>query len=262
MYNKYITIITAENKERYLYDTIKSCLKQLSNIDIKIFIVYTKLSNEKTLKNKFINNKKIIFIKSNFKKKLPTQDQLFKIENVLKYLKNEWILLLDGDDLFKQNKIKTLNKFKLDKNKIYLHNHEKIYGKKVKIERGKNYKKNLIFKKIFNDWPEKINTSSIILSGDLLKKFYKNYNPYQWKYLAIDVQLILYFYYKKKFKFIDKILTSKKEDINNLDKTFTGIKNKNYWTRRFEQHELTKKLSGKKNYLDRFMTSIFIKIFR
>ena len=54
------------------------------------------------------------------------------------------------------NKIKSkLNKFKLDKNKIYLHNHEKIYGKKVKIEEEK-ITKNLIFKKIFNDWPEKL----------------------------------------------------------------------------------------------------------
>ncbi len=262
MYNKYITIITAENKERYLYDTIKSCLKELSNLNTKIYIVYTKLYNEKTLKQKFIDNKKIIFIKSKFKKKLPTQDQLLKIENILKYLKNEWILLLDGDDLFKANKIKTLNKLKLNKNNIYLHNHEKSYGNKIRVEKEKIYKKNFIFKKMFNDWPEKINTSSIILSANLLRKFYKNCNPYEWKYLAIDVQLVLYFYYKKKFKFLNKILTSKKENINNLDKTFTGITNKKFWIRRFEQHELTKKLSGKKNYIDRFVTLILMNIFK
>ena len=111
MYNKYITIITAENKERYLSDTINSCLKQLTNLDIKIYVVYTKLYNENILKKKFRNNNKIIFIKSALKKKLPTQDQLFKVESVLKFIKNEWILLLDGDDLFKSNKIKILKQF-------------------------------------------------------------------------------------------------------------------------------------------------------
>ena len=137
MYNKFITIITAENKERYLLDTINSCLKQLGNLNTKIYVVYSKLSNENILKQKFIKNKKIFFIKSIIKKKLPTQDQLFKIESVLKFIKNEWILLLDGDDLFKSHKIKILNELKLDKNKMYLHNHEQIYRNKISIEKQK-----------------------------------------------------------------------------------------------------------------------------
>jgi len=262
LYNKYITIITAENKERYLSDTISSCLKQLSILDIKIYVVYTKLYNENILKQKFKNNNNIIFIKSVFKKKLPTQDQLFKIESVLKYINNEWILLLDGDDLFKSNKIKTLNELKLDKKKMYLHNHEKIYGNKIGIEKEKKYKNNFLYKKFFNDWPQKINTSSILISGNLLKKFYRNHNPYFWRYLAIDVQIVLYYFYEKKFKFLNNILTSKKEDINNLDKTFSGLKNKNFWIRRFEQHELTRILSGKKNLIDRYLTLILMKIFK
>tara|TARA_Y100001954_G_C15731549_1_gene563562 strand:+ start:74 stop:859 length:786 start_codon:yes stop_codon:yes gene_type:complete len=261
LYNKFIIIITAENKEKYLLDTINSCLKQLNKLNTKIYVVYSKLSNVDILKHKFIKNKKIIFIKSVIKKKLPTQDQLFKIEIILKYLKNEWILLLDGDDLFKSSKIEILNKLKLNKNTIYLNNHEKIFGKKVNIENEKRYKKNFLFRKFFNDWPQKINTSSIIVSANLLKKFYKNNNPYKWKYLAIDVQIILYYYYKKKFKFLNQILTSKKENINNLDKTFSGLKNRNYWNRRFEQHVLTKILSNKNNYIDRFLTYIFRKIF-
>ena len=66
----------------------------------------------------------------------------------------------------------------------------------------------------------------------------------------------------KKFIFLNNILTSKKENINNLDKTFTGLKNKNFWIRRFEQHELTRILSGKKNFLIDFLTLILIKIFK
>ena len=92
MYNKYITIITAENKESYLSDAINSCLKQLGNFDIKIYVVYTRLYNEKIIKQKFSNNNKVVFIKSVLKKKLPTQDQLFKIESILQHIKNEWVL--------------------------------------------------------------------------------------------------------------------------------------------------------------------------
>ena len=34
------------------------------------------------------------------------------------------VLLLDGDDIFKLNKIKVLNNLKLDKSKLYLHDHD------------------------------------------------------------------------------------------------------------------------------------------
>ena len=42
-----------------------------------------------------------------------TPDELFKIEKATKYIKDEWVLLLDGDDLFKPNKIFSLDKLKL-----------------------------------------------------------------------------------------------------------------------------------------------------
>ena len=115
---------------------------------------------------------------------------------------------------------------------------------------------------LFNNWPQKINTSSIVINAELLKKFYKNHNPYEWKYLAIDVQIILYYFYKKNLEIIDKILTTKVENINNLDKKFSNISDKNYWYRRLEQHKLTKKLSGRINLLDRIITLFFLKIFK
>ena len=69
MYNKYIAIITAENKEKYLSETINSCLENLQNNDLKIIIIYKFLSNEKFLKIKFKNSKSVIFFKINTKKK-------------------------------------------------------------------------------------------------------------------------------------------------------------------------------------------------
>ena len=46
MYNKYLAIITAENKEKYISDTIESCLNQDSTKNLRIIVVYSKLKNE------------------------------------------------------------------------------------------------------------------------------------------------------------------------------------------------------------------------
>ncbi len=262
MYNKYIAIITAENKEKYLSRTINSCLKNLQNNNLKIIIIYKFLSNESILKFKFKNFKNIIFYKINIKKNYPTQDQLYKIEHALKFIKNEWVLLLDGDDIFKKNKINTLKYLKLDKKKIYLHDHEIKQNNQIKKSIFKNYKNFFLYKLLFNDWPQKINTSSIVIYGDLLKRFYKNHKPYLWKYLAIDIQIVLYFFYKKKFKTINKILTTKIENINNLDKNFSNFRHKIYWCRRLEQHKLTRNLSGRINLIDKIITLFFLKIFK
>ena len=83
MYNKYLVIITAENKEKYISDTIESCLNQNNTKRLKIIVIYSKLKNEKYLKKKFKNKKKIIFLKSSVKKKLPMHDQLYKLKKLI-----------------------------------------------------------------------------------------------------------------------------------------------------------------------------------
>ena len=262
MYNKFIIIITAEKKEKYISRTIKSCLNQHLYKNLRVIVVYTKLSNEKFIKDEFIKFKNVIFLKCKIKKKFPTQDQLFKIEKATKYIEDEWVLLLDGDDLFKPNKVFSLNKLKLRKNQIYLNDHAVINKNLVNnFSDKKIYKKFILYKKLFNDWPEKINTSSIIIPAKLLKKFYKFYNPYKWKFLAIDVQLVLFYYYKNKFTFLNKVLTLKNENVNNLDKTFSNYFKKIYWSRRYEQHNMTRDISNKYNFIDRFLTIFFKNIF-
>jgi len=263
LYNKYLVIITAENKEKYISDTIESCLDQNYVKRLKIIVVYSKLKNENYIKRKFKNKKKIIFLKCSVKKKLPMHDQLYKIEKATKFAKNEWILLLDGDDLFKKNKVQNLDNLNLNNNKIYLNSHL-IFNKSILTTspKTKKYKKWNLFKILFNDWPEKINTSSIIVHTKLLKKFYKLKKPYKWKYLAIDTQLILFAHYTKCLTFIKKELTIKREDINNIDKKFSNYLTRIYWVRRYEQHTLTKQISNRLNILDRFITIIFMNIFK
>ena len=142
MYNKYLAIITAENKEKYIFDTIESCLNQNYVKNLRIIVVYSELKNEKDLKKRFKNKKKILFLKCSIKKKLPMHDQLYKIEKANKYAKNEWILLLDGDDLFKKNKIQNLDNLNLDDKKVYLNSHL-IFNKDslIKSQKTKKYKK-------------------------------------------------------------------------------------------------------------------------
>ena len=259
---QYSIIITAEKKEKYILETIKSCLEQSLNKNIRIIVVYSKLKNEKEVKSKFLRFKNLIFLKCLLTKKLPIHDQLFKVEVASKYLGNEWVLLLDGDDLFVKKKLENLQKLNLSKDMLYLHNHAIIKGNSLsKSKNSKKYKRTFLYKNLFNDWPEKINTSSILISAKKLKKFYAANNPYKWKFLAIDVQLILNFYYKNKFIFLDKIFTLKRENINNLDKKYSNYFNKLFWIRRLEQHNLTKKLSGKNNFVDRFITIFFLKLF-
>jgi len=86
---QYTIIITAEKKEKYILETIKSCLEQSLNKNIRIIVVYSKLKNEKEVKSKFLRFKNLIFLKCLLTKKLPIHDQLFKVEVASKYLVNE-----------------------------------------------------------------------------------------------------------------------------------------------------------------------------
>ena len=109
---KFTIIITAEKKEKYILGTIKSCLEQSLIKKFRIIVVYSKLNNEKLVKSSFPHLKNLLFLKCPLKKISPTNDQLYKIEMATKFLKDEWVLLLDGDDLFLKKKIKYFTKFR------------------------------------------------------------------------------------------------------------------------------------------------------
>ena len=102
---KFTIIITAEKKEKYILGTIKSCLEQSLIKKFSIIVVYSKLNNEKLVKSRFSHLKNLLFLKCPLKTTSPTNDQLYKIEMATKFLKDEWVLLLDGDDLFSNKKL-------------------------------------------------------------------------------------------------------------------------------------------------------------
>ena len=228
---KYTIIITGDFKELFLSDTINS-LNQ-TKASSEIIIVYNHLYNENILKKKF--EKKIKFIKTNKKKKIAVQDQLNKIKIALKYSSGKIILLCDGDDKFYRNKVEIISGYVKNENDIFFHDFKISKNNKTYLIKNKSYKLNYLFKKFFNSWPEKISTSAIVISKKNLNNFFKTHQISEFKFLAIDALLGVFFL--NKIKFIKKILMIKNEDDKNRVDLYYVNNLKNYINRRIEQHE-------------------------
>jgi glycosyltransferase involved in cell wall biosynthesis len=238
-------LIVADYKEKYVKETIKSCLNQTYK-KIEILVGYSYLRNIEQLKEMFLSDKlKFFQIKKN--KCYPTQDQIYKIRFLLRKSRGKYIFLLDGDDIFLKDKITYILNNKNIKKKLVQDNYILQKNNIKKIILKKSYKDNFIFKKIFNNWPQKICTSTISLPRKLIEEFFYNNKTCSWKTLAIDVQLIIYYYLKNKYYSTEKILTIKNEYEKNLDNKFSNIFSKIYWKRRYEQHKYYYNLTKKKS---------------
>ncbi len=244
-------LITAENKENFLIDTIESCLKQTYK-NVEIILLFTYLKNLELLKKKF--KKKIIFKKVYYKIQNPVKDQFHKISEGLKFANGEFIFLLDGDDLFKSNKVRKLIKLG-KKNKIFIDDYIILENKKYKYQKNNKFKKNFIFKYFINPWPDKICTSCISGRKEMFKNFFKRNNHNMFNFLAVDI-LITIFYLHNISKIKD-ILTIKRQLKISVDKNYSNIFKQTYWKRRIEQHTYLKKVQSI-NYSMEFYLSKFI----
>ena len=96
-------LIVADYKEKYIKETIKSCINQTYK-KIEILVGYSYLRNIEHLKKVFISDK-LKFFEIKKKYLYPTQDQIYKIKFLLEKSRGKYIFLLDGDDLFLKNKV-------------------------------------------------------------------------------------------------------------------------------------------------------------
>ena len=247
-------LITGENKEKYLIKTINSCLNQKYN-NYEIILLFSNISNIEILKKKF--HKKIIF-KKILKKKNPVKDQLNKISEGIKIAKGTFIFLLDGDDLFKKDKIKKIIG-KRKKNKIYLDDHILFENNKFSYKVRNSLKNNFIYKYIINPWPDKVCTSCISGEKRLFEEFFKKLNINKYNYLAIDI-LIVIFYLNKIIIFKD-ILTVKNVLNVSVDKKFSNFRKKIYWERRIEQHKFLKEVQFKNYSLEFYLSKLISFLF-
>lgn len=240
-------LITAEKKEKTIINTIQSCLNQ-NYKNYEIIVIYSSLKNENEIKRR-TKSKKVFFLKINKKIRNNIHDQLFKIKEGLKKSKGKSIFLLDGDDTFLNNKLNFLSKIHNKKKIMILDGH--FISNKEGIFRNKSSKLSnfFLYKKLLNDWPKKVCTSSISADRKLMVEFFQDIKFYKYKYLAVDILLSIYCNQKDRYLEVDKYLTTKNQTDDSVDKNFIGFGNKFYWLRRLEQHRYNF-LIKKKEYLN------------
>ncbi len=241
---KFSIIINTHNQSSFIGECINSCINQ----DFQDYeIIITDTSDQK-INKKYIKSKKIKYfhIKKNLKD--PVMDQMNQVLFGLNKSSGKYICLLDGDDKFSKKKLKQLSYILKDEKIDINQDLPTIFSKNGKIEQTKikNYKNNDIFKKTLIDWPQIYGTSTITVKKKILKLFFKKTKPFKWKYLAIDVQLILFCY--NFFNVQNKLnkITFKRKHEKNLDETFSNLTTKAYWIRRKMQLDLNFSIKKKK----------------
>ena len=252
---KFTILITSYNKGKYLKKCIQSCLNQ--NKDNYEIILCDNFSDDgsRTILTEFENEIKIIK-KKKVSKHGPV-NQMDLIKEGLNISKGDYICLLDGDDYFRSDKLKTLEKYlNINKNLNMIFDlpeiKKKDYFKQLKIK--KKYQKNI--------WPTIINTSSITIKKDFLIKFFKKKLFENFDLLEIDFRLNVYSRcIDKKFLIIQDKMTVYRYvegSIINSIKRFSKL----WWIKRLQAHEYMSFIFkiNNLNYkysIDWFFTKIF-----
>ena len=121
----------------------------------------------------------------------------------------------------------------------------------------KNYKKNIFFQKFFVSWPQVFGTSTISCTREILNTFFKKGKPFNYKFLAVDVKLIMFASHK--FNVINDFegVTLKRVHNRNLDKRYSNLFSGSFWLRRNMQMKYDYYLTKKTIFnLDYFITKI------
>ena len=239
MKNNFISIlITNYNKGHFLKETINSCLNQ--NFDNKEILVFDDCSTDDSLKilNEF---KKIKVIKNKKKKFISAPlNQIYGLRELFRRSKGNIIFLLDGDDVFRKNKLSEINKiFKKNKKIHFIQDTPLIsFNKKRMLLKKKGH--------FFSIWPSFFPTSCIAFKRSFFLKFLKVLKKEQFPNLEIDARLSIYAYLKNQLFFSKKCLT-----IYNYDKIGISSKYKKFgkfwWKKRNEAFKYMKFLFKKFN---------------
>ena len=238
-------IINTHNQHGTIERCLKSCLDQSFNKKYEIIIVDT---SDSKINKKILTSKKVHYYHFKNFSKYPEINQIKKIYEGFKQIKGKWFCLIDGDDLFKKNKLKSIfDNYNLD-NKILIQDQCSNYNEGKKITSKyihKKYKKKFLYKKMINFWPEIYGTSSLSGHSSILKSFFKKLNINKWNLLAVDALLILYALNQMKFFTDKKVLTIKSIDSHTVGSKYIPM-NKKFWSRRVQQISYWESLSNTK----------------
>ena len=149
------------------------------------------------------------------------------------------IFLLDGDDLFKKNKLTKLSKI-FDKNK-------KLNFLQDTPLNSLTNKKMVLNKRFstYSIWPRFFPTSTIVVRKTYFKKFLKLVLPNKFPNLEIDARISIYSHLKNEFAFIKQCYTVYNNDTKGITSNYKKYQKK-WWIKRMEAF----------NYM-RYLTKIF-----
>ncbi|MDA9663653.1 glycosyltransferase family 2 protein [Candidatus Pelagibacter sp.] len=255
---KFSILITSYNKEQYIEECIKSCLRQThKNFEIILCDNYS-TDNSNQIFDKYKKDIKLFRKKriSNY----PPINQIDLIKEAYSIIEGEMICLLDADDYFLSNKLETIENEFLKKNSL-----EAIFDlpliKKFHFINKMKLKK----KKQSYIWPTIINTSSISITKFFLrecieKKIFEKFN-----FLEIDFRINIYSRcINKKFKIIDQDITVYRQVEDSIMSNIKKYSPK-WWFKRLEAHKFMEEQYSKNNLvylnkLDYGVTKLLSKI--
>ncbi len=251
-------IITNFNKEKYIYQTIKSAINQkYKKFEI---IVIDNFSSDNSCKiiSKF-RNIKLLF---NKEKKTGALNQIKSIEIGLKNCRGSIICLLDGDDLFNNNKVSQIVNF-FNKNS----NYNAVLDLPIifkNINRPINFRYDKKRKTKSSIWPTTFPTSSISIRKNYLKKCIQVFKKDKFQNLEIDFRLCcLFSIFENNYNILNKKLTYYRQVEDGIMSNYKKF-GKRWWIKRSEAFNfffyLKKKYKRKYSLsLDFFVTKIISK---
>ena len=239
-------LIASFNKEKFVKRCLNSCLNQdYNNLEVIFYDDWSKDNSYDIAKK----TKGIKAFKNIQKKKLSkfnTYHQISSYNKALSKSKGEYILLLDSDDFFKKNKVKTIVEYftKNPKSNIvfdlpiyYYSKSRQIYVKNT--ERNKSLKKDI--------WPRfPIAGSCISFRRKFYKKFTSLINNKNFSMLTLDFRLaVISNTISNDFKLLNKNLTFYFQD--KKGESYLKFKkfSKNWWIRRKQAHDFMKMINKK-----------------
>lgn len=260
-------LINNFNNQKYIKKSIYSTLNQnYKNIEI---IVYDDKSSDNSKRIiDGIKSNKLIKIYNKFKKTNSAPlNQLNAIYNSFDQSKGEIIFLLDGDDFFSEQKVKSIvDIFNKNKHINFIQDNPTYYFPKTK-----KMKLNKLKRKIFpnHTWPYFNPTSTMVFKRKFLKYLLKEirFSKSNYKNIFFDARAFIYIhFFEKKFIQIDESFTFYTQ--NELGDTISKYQNKNliWWKRRKEYHQYVSDLFKRKNkfhlkLFDYYLTNIIVKFF-
>ena len=209
-------LISTFNKFQFIKKTIASCLNQ-NYKNYEIIIIDTE-STDGTIEvlgeYSKLNKIKVRYIKRRFKKS--PLNQIQAIKSGLAISKGEIICLLDGDDNFKKNKLKEINKF-FSKNPNINFVQDILTG----VNKSNKYNNSRSFFSLFKILPKFFPTSTFSIKKNKLVFFLKRFPFNNLDLLEIDARL--YFFskiIKNDHLFINKNLTIYMNDPNGISSKY------------------------------------------